>query len=254
MKVLITGASSGIGKEFAKEFAKKDFDLILVARREELLQNLKEEIEKEYSVNCDYIALDLLKDVDELYEYCKSQNHEVNILVNNAGFGDFKDFLDADINKLMDMIELNNKALVKLTYLFAKDMKEVGYGHIINVGSVASFVPGPHMAVYYATKSFVLSFSLALREELKNFGVRVSTLCPGPTDTPFWEVANGKSFKNAFTRSSKQAAKTGVEMFLKNKPYSIDGSIYKLAINATRLLPPSLSSKIIGKTQKTFKK
>ena len=122
------------------------------------------------------LACDLVKDPKAVYDYCHEKGIEVSVLVNNAGYGDYKKFVDADLDKLLGMIDLNNKALVALTHYFVKDMKEMGYGHIINVGSVASFMPGPYMAVYYASKAFVMSFSLALREELKKDSIKVSVL------------------------------------------------------------------------------
>jgi len=255
-KVLITGASSGIGKELAYEFAKHKHDLLLVARRRELLEQLCEEIKNEYHVEVHNYACDVTKDIDALFHYCHENNLKIDVLINNAGYGDYGEFINSDIDKLLGMIELNNKALVNLTYRFVKENIDRG-GHIINVGSVASFIPGPYMAVYYATKSFVLNFSLALREELKNKKFKVSVLCPAPTKTAFWDVANGQTtilYDNFIARSSKQAAKTGYKIYEKNKPYSIDGLAYKLIIGFARILPPSLSAKMVGNTQKITKK
>lgn len=257
MRVLITGASSGIGKQLALRFAKRGYDLFLVARREELLVSLKEEIENEYHVDCDYLTIDLVNNTRKIYEYTKDKNYSISILVNNAGFGDYSKFLDSDIEKAKAMIDLNNTALVELTYYYAADMKKNGYGHIINVGSVASFMPGPYMAVYYATKSFVMSFSMALREELRKDGVRVSVLCPAPTKSDFWEVANGQTtsvYNNIFARTVENAADTGMEIFDKNKAYEIDGLMYKLAVGLVRHTPLELSARIIGFVQSKTKK
>lgn len=255
-RILITGASSGIGKEFASSFGSRGFDLVLVARRREELEKLKHELEEEYTISVEIIVSDLLLEDSpkNIYEYCKRNNLNIGVLVNNAGYGDYGSFVDADINKLLKMIDLNNKALVSLSYYFAKDMKEEGYGHIINVGSVASFIPGPYMAVYYATKAFVLSFSTSLREELRDSNVKVSTLCPAPTKSPFWDVAgDDKMANNPFARTSKQAAETGYKIYENNKVYAIDGTAFKLMIGFLKHLPLELSAKIMGFVQKSSK-
>lgn len=253
--VLVTGASSGIGKELSVLFALKGYNLLLVARRENLLEQLKEELTKKYKVNVDYFVCDLTDNYLELYEHCKKNNIKIDVLVNNAGFGDYCEFIDCDIKKIESMIDLNNKALVGLTYYFIQEMKSTG-GHILNVGSVASFVPGPYMAVYYATKSFVLSYSMALRQELKKYKIRVSVLCPGPTKSEFWDVAKGETtntYNDVFSRSCLAVAETGIKAYEKNKPYLVDGIMYKIGIQIMRILPISLSSRLIGFVQKKTK-
>lgn len=256
MRVLITGASSGIGYELAKNFAKRKFDLVLVARRKNELENVKKEIETEYKVDCDIYPYDLSKNPKEVYDYCKEKGYVVSVLVNNAGYGDYGKFIDSDLDKALGMIELNNSSLVALTYYFIQDMKKNEYGHIINTGSVASFIPGPYMAVYYATKSFVMSFSMALREELRQDGIKVSVLCPAPTKSPFWDRANGQTtavYDNMFARTTKNAADTGIEIFEKNKAYAIDGLPYKIAIHVARHLPLEICAKAIGFVQSKTK-
>ena len=250
--VLITGASSGIGKEFALKFAKKGYNLVLVSRRRNLLTKLKKEINNE-NINIDCYACDLTVNPKAVYDYCKKKKIQVDVLVNNAGFGEYGKFIDCNINEAKQMIDLNDKALVELTYYFIKDMKDNGYGHIINTASVASFVPGPYMAVYYASKAFVLSFSLALRQELKQDNIRVSTLCPGNTDTDFWKVAKVDNSKNSFTRTSEQAATTGMKMFEDNGAYAVDGLLNKLAVGIVRHLPLEFTSKVINYIQKNMK-
>lgn len=252
MTVLITGASSGIGKALCKKLAKKGYDLLLVSRREEELKKLQTELQNDYGVKVDHFACDLSNNVRDVYDYCLKNNIKVSILVNNAGFGDYGQFIDSDIDKAMNMIDLNNKALVSLTYYFIQDMKKAGGGHILNVGSVASFMPGPYMAVYYATKSFVLSFSMALRNELKPFNIKVSTLCPGPTKSPFWDRANGNTtsaYNNVFARTVENAASTGMKIIENNKAYEVDGLAFKILIGIQRHLPISLATKIIGFVQ-----
>ena len=254
--VLITGASSGIGKDLAYEFSKKGYNLLLVSRREELLKELKEELVNEYDIYVDYYACDLVKDSKKLYEYCHQKEYEVTGLVNNAGYGDYGSFIDGDIDKLLGIIDLNNKTLVSLTYYFVKGMKEKGRGNILNVGSVASLIPGPYMAVYYASKAFVMSFSMGLRQELKPYNIKVSVLCPAPTRSDFWKVANGETssvYDNILARSTKDAAKTGIHLYESNKPYAIDGIPYKIMIAFSRHLPLNLCAKIIGNLQKKTK-
>lgn len=254
--VLVTGASSGIGKEFARQFAYRGYNLMLVARREELLEEIKNEFIEEYHVNVDYLVCDIADNPKKVYDYCKEKEYEISVLINNAGYGDYGSFIESDLDKTLGMIELNNKALVALTYYFIKDMKQSGFGHIINVGSVASFMPGPYMAVYYATKAFVMSFSMALREELRKDNIKVSVLCPAPTKSDFWKVANGQTssvYDNVFARSITDAAKTGYDLFETNKPYAIDGLPYKLMISFIRHMPLELAARTIGYLQSKTK-
>ena len=253
--VLITGASSGIGTELAKKFAKKGFDLFLVARNENRLLLLKEELFKVNQVDIQILSCDLSMDdgPKKVYEFSKKNNMLVSVLVNNAGYGDFGKFIDGDLEKYKNMIDLNNKALMSLSYLYIKDMKADHYGHIINIASIAGFMPGPYMAVYYASKAFVLSFSAALREELKEDNVHVTTFCPGPVNTDFWNRAGVKMSKTKstlFARSPKQVAKTGIKAFENNKGIVVDGFINNLAVIGAKLGPTELVAKIAKKAQK----
>lgn len=255
-KVLITGASTGIGRDLAFEFGKHNHSLLLVARSKDRLKELKEELIKLYEIDVDYFVCDLSDNYNSLFEYCESKNIQVDVLINNAGFGDYSEFINADVNKLTNMIDLNDKALVALTYYFTSKMKELGGGFILNTASVASFVSGPYMATYYASKSFVLSFSLALRQELKKYNIGVSCLCPGPTKTPFWNRAGAgidQSTSSLFARSSKDVSKTAYRIYRKNKPYEIDGLLFKISFWFLRLLPPSLSSRIMALVQSKTK-
>ena len=254
--VLVTGASGGIGKEFARQFAYRGYNVLLVARREEVLKQIKEEFEEEYKVNVQYFACDIAKDPKAVYDFCKEHDLDVSVLVNNAGYGDYKSFVNADLDKLLAMIDLNNKALVSLSHYFIPEMKRIGYGHIINLGSVASFMPGPYMAVYYATKAFVMSFSLALREELEKDDIKVSVLCPGPVSSDFWKRADGADSlmeKSAFSRTATDAAVTGYSLFESGKAYAIDGGFNHLLVSCARMLPLELAARAVGFVQKKVK-
>ena len=180
MKVLITGASSGIGKDLAKVFAQKGYNLVLISRTEEKLQDVKEEILKDNTVDIEIIAMDLSNEQNckELHNRVK----DVDILVNNAGFGDCGEFTKTDLEKELKMINTNIVAYHILTKLYLKDMKEKNSGKILNVASIAGFMPGPLMATYYSTKSYVVRLSESIREELKKdkSNVQIRILCPGP--------------------------------------------------------------------------
>ncbi len=254
--VLVTGASGGIGKEFARQFAYRGYNVVLVARREELLEQIKKEFEEEYKVNVEYLACDIAKNPKAVYDFCREKGLEVTVLVNNAGYGDYTSFVSADLDKLLNMIDLNDKALVALTHYFVKDMKEIGYGQIINVGSVASFMPGPYMAVYYASKAFVMSFSMALREELKGDNIKVSVLCPGPVSSGFWDVAdagNTAMNRSPFTRTPTEAAVTGYSLFESGKPYAVDGGLNRFMVGLVRHLPLEVAARAVGFVQKKVK-
>lgn len=185
--VLITGASSGIGRELATLFARDGYALVLVARDLAVLGRIGEELTRVYGVAVQVIAQDLSRPnaVAEIYHELKRLSIQIDVLINNAGFGTYGAFADADPAIELDMLQLNIAALTQLTRFFLKDMLAKGEGRILNVASTAAFQPGPLMAVYYASKAYVLSFSEALANELRDSGVTVSTLCPGPTQTGF---------------------------------------------------------------------
>jgi short-subunit dehydrogenase len=189
MKVLITGASSGIGRDMARTFSKKGYDLVLVARDENKLNNAKEELEKN-NIKVEVIVMDLANEENciELHKKAK----DIDILINNACFGDCGDFSKTDLKKEMNMIKTNITAYHILTKLYLIDMKKKNSGKILNVASIAGFMPGPLMATYYATKAYVVRLSEGIREELKKekSNVKISILCPGPVDTNFNKVAN----------------------------------------------------------------
>ena len=217
MKALITGASSGIGRDMAKYLSRLGYDLVVVARNKEALEELK----KELKTNVEVIAMDLSKSENcyNLYDQIK----DVDILINNAGFGEFGNFVDTNLKKEISMIETNITALHILTKLYLKDMVEKDKGHIMNVASIAGFMPGPLMATYYASKNYVVSLTRAIDKELKKkkSNVKLSLLCPGPVNTNFNNVANVK-FK-AKGLSSEYVAKYAIDKMLKNKFMIIPG-------------------------------
>ena len=246
MKVLITGASSGIGRDMARTFSEKGYDLVLVARDENKLNSVKKELEKS-NINVETVVMDLSKEDNciKLHEDIK----DIDILVNNAGFGDCGDFSKTDINKEMNMIKTNITAYHILTKLYLIDMKKKNTGKILNVASIAGFMPGPLMATYYATKAYVVRLSEAIREELKKekSKVQISILCPGPVDTNFNKVANVKF--NLKEASSQDIANYAIKKLEQGKFYIIPGIGVKLARFGVRLLPITLISKMTYKVQ-----
>ena len=233
MKALITGASSGIGKNMAYVLANKGIDLILVARNKDELLKIKANVK----VNVEVIELDLLKEknVFKLYEMCKDRN--IDMLINNAGFGSFGLFTETDLDRELEMIDLNIKAYHILTKLFLKDFVEKDNGYILNVASSAGFMAGPRLSTYYATKNYVLKLTMAINEELRQSGsnVVVSALCPGPVNTNFNKVAHGEfSIKEA---SPKYVAEYAINKLFKKKMIIIPTFRIKLGIFLLRILP-----------------
>lgn len=218
---LITGASSGIGTEFAKYHASKGGTVIVTARREDALNNLKSEIEAAHGVSVHVYALDLgaAGAADKLYERIKSDGLQVDVLVNNAGFGGHGLHIERDLAAEQAMIDLNVKALVTLTQRFGSDMAERGRGKILNVGSTAGFMPGPQQAVYFATKAFVNSYSQAVDQELRPKGVTCSVLAPGYVETEFAQAADleGTNLIKGGGASAKDVAKLGYDAMMRGE-------------------------------------
>lgn len=213
MKVLITGASSGMGRDMAKYLSTYNYELILVAKD-------KKELDKLFKDNKNVIATygyDLTKKEECIDLYKKVQKENIDILINNAGFGDAGNFTETNLDKEMDMIDLNVRAYHILTKLFLRDFTKRNYGRILNVASMAGFMPGPYMATYYATKNYVVSLSLAIYEELKrdNSKVKISIFCPGPVTTNFNNVANVKFSIGSLT--SEYASKYAIDNMFKDK-------------------------------------
>ena len=248
MKVLVTGASSGIGRDMAEIFAQKGYNLVLVSRSEEKLQKVKENILKNNKVDIEIVSIDLSNEQNckELHNRVK----DVDILVNNAGFGDCGEFTKTDLEKELKMINTNIVAYHILTKLYLKDMKEKNSGKILNVASIAGFMPGPLMATYYSTKSYIVRLSESIREELKKdkSKVQISILCPGPVATNFNNVANVKFHMRE--ASSDKVAKYAVKKLLKGKFYIIPGLDVKAGIFFSCFVPSSFVAKITYRVQK----
>ena len=245
MRALITGASSGIGRDISKELARRGYDIVIVARSEDKLNELKNEIT---NVQVEVIAMDIsnLDNCKELYE----KVGYVDILVNNAGFGLFGKFNTTDINREMEMVDLNVKSLHFLTKLFLKDMVEKDKGYILNVSSIAGHLPGPFMSTYYATKHYVFNLSESINEELKKdrSHVRVGTLNPGPVETNFNKVANVKF--NLSSLTSEYVAKYTVDKMLKGKTDITPGFGVRCTRFFAKVVPDTLMAKIVYNTQK----
>jgi short-subunit dehydrogenase len=238
---LITGASKGIGFELAQVFAENSHDLILVARDATRLKTLAQLCESKFKVRAYPIQADLLDPnaVEKIRNEVTARELHVDVLVNNAGFGDFGPFVESDPKKNLDMIQLNISSLVALTHAFLPGMKSRGRGFILQVASTAGFQPGPLMAVYYATKAFVLSFSEALAEELRDSGIMVTALCPGPTASEFQKVAamEGSRLVGGNLDSPRMVAEEGFRALMRGKRYVIPGWRFKILPFLIRLSP-----------------
>jgi short-subunit dehydrogenase len=250
--VLITGASSGIGYEFAKLFAHEGYDLVLVARTEEGLSTLARELEEKYRIIARILPKDLgiASSAEKIHQECLRESFSVDVLVNCAGFGLSGGFCETDLATEVSMIQVNVVTLTQLTKLFLKDMVRKGEGKILNVASIVAFLPGPYMAVYYATKAYVLSFSEALAEEVRDKGVTVTALCPGPTRTRFYErggITRSKRSIGRFFRVSdaEKVAEIGYLGLMCGKSVVIPGFRNQLMCAAMRVAPRSLITKMV---------
>jgi len=242
---LITGASAGLGAEFARQLSKRGHRLVLAARRKDRLDTLAAELG-----NARAVAIDLSEEgaADRLVENVESAGETIDILINNAGFGLHGRFDKADPNRLRQMIDLNCGSLTELCRAIIPGMIERRQGRILNLASTAAFQPGPGMAVYFATKAYVLSLSEALHEEVKRFGVSVTALCPGPTKTEFGDVAGFKTSArlDRFFMDSEPVVRIGLEALERNKAVAIAGRLNAVGAFSTRLAPRSLVRRIAG--------
>ena len=246
MKVLITGASSGIGKDMARVLAKKADELVLVARNVNKLEEIKKELEKDTKV--EIISKDL--SIEENCKEIHNQVQNVDILINNAGFGDCGNFTKTSLEKDINMIKTNIIAYHILTKLYLTDMKEKNSGKILNVASIAGFMPGPLMATYYATKNYVVKLSEGIREELKkeHSKVQISILCPGPVETNFNKVANVDFHLRE--ANSMDVAQYAIQKLEKGKFYIVPGIDIKISRLGAKILPANIISKFAYMAQK----
>ena len=245
MKALITGASSGIGRDMARYLSGLGYDLIIVARRENLLEELKNELTKTQVIveKADVSNPDVCRTLFE-------KHPDIDLLVNNAGFGKFGEFDKTELNDELNMIDTNIVGLHTLTKLYLQRMKEKNRGHILNVASSAGLMPGgPLMATYYATKSYVISLTRGIAEELKVAGsnVKISALCPGPVDTNFNNVANVRFAMKGL--SSEYVAKYGIDQALKGKQIIVPAWYMKIACFGAKILPAKLMMKMVYQRQ-----
>ena len=250
MKVaLITGASSGIGEVFARRLAARGENVVLVARSGERLNAVCNELGRAHAnVVAQAVALDL-SEADapqKLFDETSRRGLEVETLINNAGFGSMGEFLTLDLARELNMIDLNVKALVALTYLYLKPMRERKRGAIINVASTAAFQPVPYMATYAATKAFVLSFSEALWEENRARGVKVMALCPGVTSTNFFDAAQVEPPPLRIAQTPEEVVDTALAALARGRSHVISGWLNYLQTEAERLLPRSVVTRIAG--------
>ena len=242
--VLITGASNGFGMEFAKLFAKDGYNLALVARSTDKLKKLGYSLQDEYNLNKVYIITsDLSKpeSPQEIYNELKKEGARIDVLVNNAGVGVHGFFHETELDRELDMLQLNVNSLVHLTKLFLRDMKARNDGKILNLASVVSFMPTPLMAVYAATKAFVLSFSEALANELQDTNITVTALCPGASNTFFFKRADATNSRAANGPLSEPAdvARDGYEALMKGETKLVSGVLNKVQAGASNVIPDS---------------
>lgn len=248
---LITGATSGIGYELSKLFAQDGYNLIIVARTENDLDNTAEELKK-YNVEVLCVAKDLFKSeaAFELYNELKAKGIEIDVLVNNAGQGEYGEFVDTDIDRELDIIQLNIGAVVILTKHFLRDMVARGNGKILNVTSIAGKGPGPYQSVYHATKAFAHSFTEAIRSEVKDKGITVTSLLPGATDTDFFNKADmleSKVVQEEKMADPADVAKDGFDALMSGKDMVISGLKNKIQVAMGNIIPDSM---VADKTKK----
>ena len=246
---LITGASSGIGEAFARRLAALGRNVFLVARSEDKLVTLCNELGRTNRVRAQYVVLDLSQPDagSRLFAECEKRGLEIDLLVNNAGFASFGDFQKKDLARELNMIDLNVKSLVDLTYRFLAPMRARKQGTIINVASTAGFQPVPFMATYAATKAFVLSFSEAVGEENRPYGIEVLALCPGVTDTNFFEAAHGHKPPARAAQTPDEVVDTALRALGRGKGHVVSGLGNFAMVEAQRLLPRSAVVRVAGR-------
>jgi len=250
---LITGASSGIGEVFARKIAARGRNVLLVARSEDKLITLCNELGRSNSIRAQYVALDLSQpeSAARLFEEVGKRALSVDMLINNAGFGSMGEFSKLDLAWELNMIDLNIKSLVELTHRFLAPMLERKEGTIINVASTAGFQPVPFMATYAATKAFVLSFSEGLWEENRPHGIHIMALCPGVTDTNFFEAARGHKPPARVSQTPEEVVETALRGLGRGKSHVISGWTNFLMVESERLAPRSLVTRLAGRMMRS---
>ncbi len=249
LRALVTGASSGIGLEISKVLAREGYDLVLVARRKDALEELRAAILQSFAVNVLVIAADLSRhdSADEISAKLRETGVETDVLVNNAGIGGFGPFEEGDPELFEGMISVNVSSLTRLTRMLLPGMIRRRAGRILNIASVAAFQPGPLMAVYYATKAYVLSLSEALAEELSGSGVTVTALCPGPTRSEFHERAG---IPVGAAASARKIAEIGVRAMALGRRVVVPGGLFRLFVFVSRFLPRRSIAAVVHRTQR----
>jgi short-subunit dehydrogenase len=251
---LITGASKGIGKSLAESLAKRKYDILLVARSEDLLKQNATEIEKKYGVKTAVFTTDISSpdSAKKITQWCTEKNFDVTVLVNNAGYGLGGAFSKLSLEEQLNMMQLNMQSLVQLTYLMIPLLKKSGKkSYILNVSSTAAHQAVPYLGVYSGTKAFVLNFSRAIHHELKEENISVTCLCPGPTDTDFTNRAGMTSFKKVmkqserFNMTAEAVAEIAVKALFKGTPEIIPGGVNKAGAFFSRALPKKLTEKTL---------
>jgi short-subunit dehydrogenase len=253
---LVTGASVGIGQELARLLAADGHALVLVARDAERLNRLADELRKSGSPHVRVLPTDLSKPdaCPRLAESLTREKIDIDILINNAGFGVHGPFARVDLQKQLDLLQVNITALTHLTGLLLPGMIQRRRGRVMNVASVAAFVPGPYLATYFASKAYVVSFSLALSYECRGTGVTVTAVCPGPTQTEFFTRAgiSSAALTSGHMMSAESVARIGYKAMLKGKPLNVTGWTNKLLAQSTRLAPRMLAARAVGGRQRNL--
>lgn len=251
---VVTGASAGIGRELARELARRGFDVLLAARSEGALEILARELEEAHGVDAHVLPVDLARPdgPDRVRARIVELGLRVEVVANNAGFGQFGPYLELDAEAERDQLMLNVVALTRLTRLLLPEMVERGSGRVLNIASTAAFFPGPLMTVYYATKAYVLSYSLGLGEELRGTGVTVTCYCPGPTESRFQERAGMEEsnlFKRQVVMEADDVARQGVAAALRGRPVFVPGLMNRLGAFASRLAPRPFAARAVKRVQ-----
>jgi uncharacterized protein len=246
---LITGASGGIGYYFAHELARKKYNVLLVARSEEKLRELKSQLIDQYQIQCDYVAMDLSVPgaAENLFNWCSSRKYQIHVLINNAGYGLFGYFETQEVSEVKNMMHLNMNTLMELCHIFLPMLKTQPKAYIMNVASTASYQAVPTLTVYAATKAFVVLFTRGLRYELKNTSVSVSCLSPGATSTNFIDRARLQAIKeraDKFSMSAEAVARIGIDGMFKRKAEIIPGFVNWFSSQLTGFVPKMLTEKI----------